>query len=172
MPRFHLPGTDSIGVFISVEDYLEISSFITFRLSSSGAFASVENELVITYPNGGETLYLDQAYEILWKTFGTSEESVDLYYAISGNAEIYKPANCVIADEWTEIESGIENVGSFEWDLSSSGLEETDFLRIKIISSDGKSCDINGYFLKVRNSSRSGIGNRFTRNSKLNLKSK
>ena len=172
MPRFYLPGTDSIGVFISVEDYLEISSFITFRLSSSGAFASVENELVITYPNGGETLYLDQAYEILWKTFGTSEESVDLYYAISGNAEIYKPANCVIADEWTEIESGIENVGSFEWDLSSSGLEETDFLRIKIISSDGKSCDINGYFLKVRNSSRSGIGNRFTRNSKLNLKSK
>ena len=168
MPRFHLPGTGSVGVFISVEDYLEISSFITFRLSSSGAFASVENELVITYPNGGETLYLDQAYEILWKTFGTSEESVDLYYAISGNAEIYKPANCVIANEWTEIESGIENVGSYEWDLSSSGLDETDSLRIKIISSDGKSCDINGYFLKVRNSARSGLGNPFTGRSKLN----
>jgi hypothetical protein len=168
MPRFHLPGTGSVGVFISVEDYLEISSFITFRLSSSGAFASVENELVITYPNGGETLYLDQAYEILWKTFGTSEESVDLYYAISGNAEIYKPANCVIANEWTEIESGIENVGSYEWDLSSSGLDETDSLRIKIISSDGKSCDINGYFLKVRDSARSGLGNPITGRSKLN----
>jgi len=36
MPRFHLPGTGSVGVFISVEDYLEISSFITFRLSSVG----------------------------------------------------------------------------------------------------------------------------------------
>ena len=172
MPRFHLPGTDSIGVFISVEDYLEISSFITFRLSSSGVFGDANPELLITYPNGGETLYLDQAFDILWKVFGKSDDTIDLYYSISGNPEVYKTANCVIADEWIEIETEIVNTGSFNWDLSSSGLDETDSLRIKIVSTDGKSCDINGYFLKLRNSERSGMGNRFSRNSKINLKSK
>ncbi|GIS54204.1 hypothetical protein Ct9H90mP29_12460 [bacterium] len=39
MPRFYLPGTGNTGVFLSVEDYLDISSFITFTLSSSGALA-------------------------------------------------------------------------------------------------------------------------------------
>ncbi|PCJ47820.1 MAG: hypothetical protein COA72_07025, partial [Candidatus Neomarinimicrobiota bacterium] len=125
MPRFHLPGTDSIGVFISVEDYLEISSFITFRLSSSGAFGAVNPELIITYPNGGQTLYTDQTYEILWSVGGESEEKVDLYYSTTGDSATYKSANCVLTDNWTEIESGLSNLGSYSWDLSTSGLSET-----------------------------------------------
>jgi hypothetical protein len=155
MPRFHLPGTDSIGVFISVEDYLEISSFITFRLSSSGAFGAVNPELIITYPNGGQTLYTDQTYEILWSVGGESEEKVDLYYSTTGDSATYKSANCVLTDNWTEIESGLSNLGSYSWDLSTSGLSETDSLRLKIVSSNGKACDINGHYLKIRSSSRS-----------------
>ena len=155
MPRFHLPGTDSIGVFISVEDYLEISSFITFRLSSSGAFGAVNPELIITYPNGGQTLYTDQTYEILWSVGGESEEKVDLYYSTAGDSATYKSANCVLTDNWTEIESGLSNLGSYSWDLSTSGLSETDSLRLKIVSSNGKACDINGHYLKIKSSSRS-----------------
>ena len=160
MPRFHLPGTDSVGVFLSVEDYLEISSFITFRLSSSGAFGEAKPELIITYPNGGQTLYNDQTYEILWSVGGSSSEKVDLYYSTHGDSTTYKAANCVLTDNWTEIESGLDNLGSYSWDLATSGLSETDSLRLKIVSSNGKACDINGHYIKIRSPSRSNRMNR------------
>ena len=155
MPRFHLPGTDSMGIFLSVEDYMEISSFITFRLSSSGAFGEVNPELIITYPNGGQTLYANSTYEILWSVGGTSSEKVDLYYSTHGDSTTYKAANCVLTDNWTEIESGLDNLGSYSWDLATSGLSDTDSLRLKIVSSNGKACDINGYYIKIRSPSRS-----------------
>jgi len=155
MPRFHLPGTDSMGVFLSVEDYMEISSFITFRLSSSGAFGEVNPELIITYPNGGQTLYTNSTYEILWSVGGSSSEKVDLYYSTHGDSTTYKAANCVLTDNWTEIESGLDNLGSYSWDLATSGLSDTDSLRLKIVSSNGKACDINGYYIKIRSPSRS-----------------
>ena len=160
MPRFHLPGTDSVGVFLSVEDYLEISSFITFRLSSSGAFGEAKPELIITYPNGGQTLYNDQTYEILWSVGGSSSEKVDLYYSTHGDSTTYNSANCVLTDNWTEIESGLDNLGSYSWDLATSGLSETDSLRLKIVSSNGKACDINGHYIKIRSPSRSNRMNR------------
>ena len=160
MPRFHLPGTDSVGVFLSVEDYLEISSFITFRLSSSGAFGEAKPELIITYPNGGQTLYNDQTYEILWSVGGSSSEKVDLYYSTHGDSTTYNLANCVLTDNWTEIESGLDNLGSYSWDLATSGLSETDSLRLKIVSSNGKACDINGHYIKIGSSSRSNRMNR------------
>ena len=47
-------------IFLSVNDYLEVGSFVTFRVSSSGAFSSANSELVIVKPNGGQTLYTDQ----------------------------------------------------------------------------------------------------------------
>ena len=160
MPRFHLPGTDSMGVFLSVEDYMEISSFITFRLSSSGAFGEVNPELIITYPNGGQTLYTNSTYEILWSVGGSSSEKVDLYYSTHGDSTTYKAANCVLTDNWTEIESGLDNLGSYPWDLATSGLSDTDSLRLKIVSSNGKACDINGYYVKIRSPSRSNRMNR------------
>ena len=160
MPRFHLPGTDSVGVFLSVEDYLEISSFITFRLSSSGAFGEAKPELIITYPNGGQTLYNDQTYEILWSVGGSSSEKVDLYYSTHGDSTTYNSANCVLTDNWTEIESGLDNLGSYSWNLATSGLSETDSLRLKIVSSNGKACDINGHYIKIGSSSRSNRMNR------------
>jgi len=160
MPRFHLPGTDSVGVFLSIEDYMEISSFITFRLSSSGAFGEVNPELIITYPNGGQTLYANSTYEILWSVGGSSSEKVDLYYSTHGDSTTYKAANCVLTDNWTEIESGLDNLGSYSWDLATSGLSETDSLRLKIVSSNGKACDINGHYIKIGSSSRSNRMNR------------
>ena len=153
MPRFYLPGTGNTGVFISVEDYLDISSFITFTLSSSGAFGSAKNELIMLYPNGGQTLYTNESYKITWASYGTSSEAVDLYYSTGGDTNTYKPGYCVYTDNWTLIEGGLDNSGSYDWDLSSSGLAETDSLRLKIIASNGESCDINGHYVKIRNSS-------------------
>ena len=153
MPRFYLPGTGNTGVFISVEDYLDISSFITFTLSSSGAFGSAKNELIMLYPNGGQTLYTNESYEITWASYGTSSETVDLYYSTGGDTNTYKPSYCVYTDNWTLIEGGLDNSGSYDWNLSSSGLAETDSLRLKIIASNGESCDINGHYVKIRSSS-------------------
>ena len=169
MPRFYLPGTGDVGVFISVNDYLEIGSFITFTLSSSGAFGSAANELIITYPNGGpgEILYTDQSYEILWASYGKGTESISLFYStslgsidsLSGASIKYQQKNCVVNQGWSIIEENIENSGSYSWDLASSGLSETDSLRIKIISSDGSSCDINGSYIKIQNPGRSMLNN-------------
>jgi hypothetical protein len=170
MPRFHLPGTDSVGVFLSVEDYMEISSFITFRLSSSGAFGEVNPELIITYPNGGQTLYTNSTYEILWSVGGTSSEKVDLYYSTNGDSTTYNIANCVLTDNWIEIKSGLDNLGSYSWDLATSGLSETDSLRLKIVFSNGKACDINGHYIKIRSPTRSNRMNR--PKQKLSMKGK
>ena len=153
MPRFYLPGTGNTGVFMSVEDYLDISSFITFTLSSSGAFGSAKNELIMTYPNGGQTLYSNETYDITWASYGTSSETVDLYYSTGGDTNTYKQNYCVFTDNWTLIEGGLDNLGSYEWNLSSSGLSDTDSLRLKIIASNGQACDINGHYIKVRDPS-------------------
>ena len=153
MPRFYLPGTGNTGVFMSVEDYLDISSFITFTLSSSGAFGSAKNELIMTYPNGGQTLYSNETYDITWASYGTSSETVDLYYSTGGDTNTYKQNYCVSTDNWTLIEGGLDNLGSYEWNLSSSGLSDTDSLRLKIIASNGQACDINGHYIKVRDPS-------------------
>jgi hypothetical protein len=165
MPRFYLPGTDSVGVFLSVEDYLDISSFITFTLSSSGAFGPAKNELVLTYPNGGQTFYTNESYEILWNSYSTSNQTLDLYYSTGGDTNTYKPGYCVYPDNWTLIAEGLasyvvipgeppDTVRSYTWDMSASGLSDTDSLRIKIIASNGESCDINGHYIKIRNPSR------------------
>ncbi len=153
MPRFYLPGTGSTGVFISVEDYLEISSFITFRLSSSGAFAPAKNELVITWPNGGETLYNDGSYEVQWQSYGEGTETIDLFYSTSGDSGTYKQGNCTENENWTEFASGVANTGSYTWDLTS--IDTTNSLRLKIMTTNGKSCDINGHYVTVTDSSQS-----------------
>ena len=151
MPRFHLPGTGDKGVFISTEDYLDISSFITFTLSSDGAFGSAKNELIMTSLNGSQTLYTDQSYNITWKFYGESSEKVDIFYSTDGDTNTYKPSYCSGTQNWTLIAENEENDNSYSWELSSSGLSETDSLRLKIIFSDGSACDINGHYLKVRN---------------------
>ncbi|MEL1233538.1 MAG: hypothetical protein VW667_06485, partial [Candidatus Neomarinimicrobiota bacterium] len=162
MPRFYLPGTGNKGVFLSTEDYLDISSYITFTLSSSGAFGSANNELIITYPNGGQTLNTSDNHEITWASYGTSSEKVDLYYSTAGDTNTYKPASCILTENWTLIAGGLDNTGSFDWNLSSSGIADTDSLRLKIIASNGEACDINGHYIKIRNSSTSP-GNGFLR---------
>ena len=81
MPRFHIPGTKGKGVFLSKEDYLEINSFITFRLGSGGISGSSGDELIITYPNGGETFNNGEPNNIKWQSFGKGVQKVDLHYA-------------------------------------------------------------------------------------------
>jgi len=152
MPRFHIPGTGGKTVFLSKEDYLEMKSFMTFRLSSGGISGTAGDELIITYPNGGQTLYTGQTDSIMWQSFGKGVEKVDLYFA----NEESDPDSININDEsdWTSIASGINNISGeniYSWTIS--GLAPTDSLRLRIVSSDGKARDINGWYIKIRNPS-------------------
>ena len=67
-----------------------------------------------------------------------------------------------MTENWTLIAGGLDNTGSYDWNLSSSGIADTDSLRLKIIASNGEACDINGHYIKIRNSSTSP-GNGFLR---------
>ena len=160
MPRFYLPGTGNTGVFLSVHDYLDISSFMTFTLSSDGAFGTPTNELFITYPNGGQTFTNADSLEILWSSFGNTNETIDLYYSYSDitssefDTTKYYPKSCVKTEGWEPIAENIENTGSYKWSLS--GVPNTDYLRIKIIESKSNpACDINGHYVKIGSSARS-----------------
>ena len=160
MPRFYLPGTGNTGVFLSVHDYLDISSFMTFTLSSDGAFGTPTNELFITYPNGGQTFTNSDSLEILWSSFGNTNETIDLYYSYSDitssefDTTKYYPKSCVKTEGWEPIAENIENTGSYKWSLS--GVPNTDYLRIKIIESKSNpACDINGHYVKIASSARS-----------------
>ena len=168
MPRFQINSTDSQMIFLSVNDYLEVGSFITFRVSSTGIFASANSEIVIVKPNGGQTLYTDESYDIQWRVYGDGISAVDIYYSISPDTNI----SAAIDGYWSGTNGGIiaEDVTSaaglntYEWNLS--GFSEQDSLRILIVSKENvvldsktdeyvKARDINGWYIKIKNPGRS-----------------
>ena len=164
MPRFFLPGTEGKGVYMTQEDSLNIISYLTLKLSSSIAFGVAENELVLTYPNGGQSFFSNENIEIQWETFGESSEIVDLYYSIGQDSLRYKKKYCTLSDDWVEIASGIENTGTYSLDLSTIGAQDS--IRIKIIS--GTTCDINGHFFDILSPSR--INNLKQKKTKVSFK--
>ena len=162
MPWFHLNGTNGEGIFLSIQDYLEVGSFITFRVSSTGMFAPANPELVITWPNGSEILYTDQTYTIKWQTYGDIG-NINLDYSIDPDSTISAENDWHWGgDDGGIIAEDISNMGTFDWDIS--GLPVTDSLRIRITSVDKVvlnletdkmqiARDMNGWYLKVRNPS-------------------
>ena len=166
MPRFQINSTDSEMVFLSVNDYLEVGSFITFKVSSSGVFATANSELVIVYPNGGQTLFTDQKYNIQWRAYGDDISAVDIYYSTSSDSNI----SAFAEGYWTGLNGGliaedvasVSGLNSYEWDLT--GFAENDSIRIRIVSNEKvvldekteqyiKARDINGWYIKTQNSS-------------------
>ena len=168
MPRFYLPGTGNKSVFLSKDDYLDISSFITFTLSSSGAFGSASNELLIISPNGTETFFDDEEIKIQWVAMGTSEETVDLYYSTSFDSSTYRKSldSCKQTTNWQSIASGLTSVtdtNSYSWPLSSLTFDDSLKIRIKAVYSNGEACDINGYFVNIK---KRELGRGFTNSRK------
>ena len=166
MPRFQINSTDSNMIFLSKNDHLEVGSFVTFRVSSSGAFSTANSELVVVYPNGGQTLYTNQKYNIQWRVYGENISSVDIYFSTSPDSSLSSFAEGF----WTGLNGGLiaENVpsvaglNSYVWDLS--GFQESDSVRIRIVSDEKvvldektdqyvKARDINGWYIKVQDPS-------------------
>tara|TARA_Y100000741_G_scaffold183394_1_gene139347 strand:- start:5025 stop:8408 length:3384 start_codon:yes stop_codon:yes gene_type:complete len=148
-PRFFLKGSDGKRVYLTTGDYLDINSSVTFSLSSTGMSDPAPNEIVVKYPNGGESLDKDLPMMIKWKTYG-SVSKVDLAYFVGG-----KP-DADIDDGWTDITTEISNVDSFSWTPSSTtGIDaimsssKKDSVRIRVKSTDGKTRDMSGWFFSL-----------------------
>ena len=52
----HSLGQDPSTVSFSLEDTLSIESYIVFQLQTEGLSEKAQDEIVVIYPNGGETL--------------------------------------------------------------------------------------------------------------------
>ena len=70
-PRTHFSGTllqVPDVVQFSMKDTISMKSFMVFQLQSDGLFEKAEDKLVITYPNGGETLYTGDEVTFKWRS--------------------------------------------------------------------------------------------------------
>jgi hypothetical protein len=150
VPRFSFNQTGDQTVFFSKYDAIDIKSFITFRVASTGVLGETENDIVILYPNGGENFENDSDEMIRWKTYG-SISNVGVYYAKGANP---------IEDNWQRInlEEGILNNDSLAWpivipldsaEIASGGA----LVRIKIEDSDSEVNDVSGWYFNVSNGS-------------------
>ena len=153
VPRFHLNGTNGNAVYLSMQDYIGISANIVFRVSNTGVFESPPDELVIQYPNGGESLIMNQTYIIRWNSYGTIKE-VDLRYGVGSSLN---PADEV---EWNEIQLAIANVDSFSWTpITTNGIfdippGDRDSLRLRISVTGSDIFDISGWYFTVEENGR------------------
>ena len=156
-----------------------MQSYIVFQLQMlEGLTGEAQDEIVITYPNGGETLETGEKKNIEWKSLGTnltdkdSEKFVELF--ISNETE---PEQCPSNDEiWTSISSGKINnsytageaTGTpkdiWEWTVPEPDGAEADsvWLRICGSNSDGASdctkdiCDMSRSWFTIK---KEGIAN-------------
>ncbi|MBC8399930.1 MAG: hypothetical protein H8E14_00425, partial [Candidatus Marinimicrobia bacterium] len=155
-PRIHLSGSpidpitgDTLSVFLSLEDYIEIKSFLTFEISSTGVMEPAPGELVMVYPNGGESLNVLELIAIRWRTFG-KVKNVNLDYSIITDPDIEDD------QDWTPLESNwtaIANVDSFVWDASTIIRDipsaQRDSVRIRISDAGSDISDMSGWYFTL-----------------------
>lgn len=144
-PRIHLNGTNGERVYLTQKDYIQITSFIVWRMSNDGLISETPDELVLTAPNGGETLHPDSVFIIQWKTLGKIK-TIDLHYSVGSEPD---------DDDWVEIITDSANVDSFLWTpsstigISSLTAEESDSLRIRVTDADSDVEDISGWYFRI-----------------------
>ena len=146
MPRFQL-NWDTLA-FLSASDNIDITSIITFRISSTGMLEESTDEIVITYPNGGETLTKETPHVIRWKTFGTiSNIGIEYFYPDSlvvqtGEGEIETVPTIKIVT----IISDTANVDSFLW--TTPGIPQ-DSIRLRVTDVNSTVSDTSGGFFEI-----------------------
>ena len=160
-PRTHFSGTlDQVPdvVQFSMKDTISMKAFIVFQLQSDGLLEKAEDELVITYPNGGETLSPGEKISIKWRSLGATlpDENVIVSTSTEANPDI-------TSSVWTSISNGaIANVDSMFWTPSAAA----DKMWLKVCNESGSICDRSLSSFKVAASSvvssreRSGKGKR------------
>ena len=148
VPRFSFNQTGDQSVFFSKFDQIDIKSFITFRVASTGVLGETKNDIVLLYPNGGEALLAGTDYEIQFKTYG-NVSNVNIHYALG--AELND-------DQWQEIATNVatnsDSLSSYPWTPSIIA----DSVRIRIQEVNSKLNDVSGWYFTI-------TGGQFFRNS-------
>ena len=146
VPRFQLNG-DTLA-FLSTSDNIDVTSTITFRISSTGMLEESTDEIVITYPNGGETLTKDTPHVIRWKTFGTiSNIGIDYFYPDTSLQLIGDGIFDTVATISTmTISSDTANVDSFLWTTPDTVLYN---IRLRVTDMNSTVSDTSGWFFKI-----------------------
>ncbi len=145
MTRFY--GTEGEAVFFSTRDTLEILSYISFTLQSTGMLEEAQDELVITYPNGNESLVQDSTIVIRWRSLGdeVSGQNVELFISVLEVPDIAQD------EDWESISGGaISNADSMIWTPGASDVD--DILWLKICNEDGSLCDQSGWHFEITSS--------------------
>ena len=145
MTRFY--GTEGAAVFFSTRDTLEILSYISFTLQSTGILEEAQDELVITYPNGNESLVQDSTIVIRWRSLGdeVSGQNVELFISDLEEPDIAQD------EDWESISGGaISNADSMIWTPGASDVD--DILWLKICNEDGSLCDQSGWHFEITSS--------------------
>ena len=114
-PRTHFSGTlDQVPdvVQFSMKDTLSMKGFMVLQLQSDGLLGKADDELILTYPNGGETLSLGEEITIKWRSLGSTLESENILVSTSTS----DTPDISSDDIWTIIIGGvIANVDSLNW---------------------------------------------------------
>ena len=159
VPRFSIDKTWHEERFFSRYDAIDIKSFITFRVASTGVLGETENDIVLKSPNGGERISSidDSPYPIEWETYG-KVSSIDIYYV---EGQEYIDVN-----RWQEIDTDLQNEGTYPWDIVNT--LESDSVRIIIKDSNSELYDISGYYFEVDpNSLRIATDNGILNNTRI-----
>ncbi len=93
---------DDVSPTVKVKVY-SASDTNVYDISDSDFAIETTPALSITSPNGGQSWYVGNTYDITWDTSGRLYDTVDLYYSTDGGAS------------WTAIASGQDNSGVYSW---------------------------------------------------------
>jgi len=154
-PRIHLNGSpidpitgDTLPVFLALDDYIAIKSFLTFEISSTGVLEPAPGELVILYPNGGDSLNVFDTDTIRWRTYGKIDK-VNLDYSTVTDPDIEDD------EDWTPLESNWtaqDNKDFYPWDISTTFTNPStpvDSVRIRISDADSDIKDMSGWYFTI-----------------------
>jgi len=138
VPRFSFNQTGDEGVFFSRYDAIDIKSFITFRVASTGVLGPTENDIVLIRPNGGENFTLGIEDTIIWATYG-DVSTFDVQYASGANPT---------EDDWQPIilnYASNDSITKYLWTWQSAN----NLYRVRIKDSNSDLQDISGWYFSV-----------------------
>lgn len=144
--RTHFFGTEGEIVFFSTRDTLEVASMMSFLIQSTGYFEEPQNEIVITEPNGGETLSVGDTVMVRWRSLGKTVQKSQVEVFISVSDTTPRVAE---DSDWESItgNGSIANVDSMVWVPSSAHVGDQRWLRV---CTDNRSvCDKTGWYFQV-----------------------
>ena len=120
-PRTHFSGTLNQvpqEVQFSMKDTISMKAFMVFQLEMlDGLLAESEDEYIITYPNGGQTLYTGEEVTFKWRSLpdnSINNSKIKVFYDPTGeNPEPFSTNWEEISDDPEDDKKPIPNTGEF-----------------------------------------------------------